>query len=840
MSSVPFLYVNLIALCSFFLFFVTFLAAKKTPEIRAFLVVMLGFVFWTGGSILMRLQVFPGVTFWYYVSILSLFSLAVLIYFFVCSFVQTKGYFLKLVWSVTTLALLLVTARGLILAPPSVDTLPDGGVVFRYTMHWPVVIPFIYFAAIVVSIIHLFRKALKERGRAPGIVEIILGCAAVTLGNLFQLIPGNVFPWDTLSGIVFAALIILALYKKRMFRMTLLVSRSILLLGCALICVCAAAFFIGPLQTFLAASYKLSSTTVTTVIAIAFAVALSMLYMLMKRLVDAMFTREEQQGKILKRFSSEVSQSLDTGDIAKRLASIIKSEIPVCRVYVCLPENGGFRVRYGSEPLDRTDLVIGAANPCVRCLQAGESYLIMDEFRSDPLYLSAWQSEKDVLRQYAVSCVAAMKDGDGIVGLVLLSGHDKPARYTYPETSFLETVVSIASIAVKNAGLYEQMYREARLDSLTGAYNYRCFREMLDKRFEEAAGDNLALLYADLDDFKLYNQLYGSSEGDKILCGTAEAIRLCVGTSGDVFRCSGKVFAALLPGFDGHRSEALANEIHRRIGELNPADSRFKKVTVSCGICISPHAASSPKELMNNADLAVYNAKSSGKDCVCFFKGAETADRRSPSERALTIIEHAREHDTAYQANSSMIYALTAAIDAKDHYTYKHSHNVAMYASILAAAAGFNDEQVSMIYEAALLHDIGKISIPESILGKTGRLTPEEYEIMKGHVTSAIEMIRFLPSMDYVIPAAVAHHERWDGAGYPSGLAGTAIPISGRCLALADAYDAMTTDRPYHKGLSPEFAAEQIEQSSGKQFDPALTRIFVALIRTGELKLKDS
>ncbi len=841
MSNVPYLYVNLLALCCFALLFITFLAAKKTPEIRAFLVVMLGFIFWTGGSILMRLQVFPGVDFWYYVSILSLFSLALLIYFFVCSFVRDSGYFLKILWSVLTVALLAVTATGRILAPPAVDTLPGGGVVFRYSMGWPVVIPFLAIFLIVLSIARLFLTVIRTKGRrAPGVMQILIGCVTVGLGNLLQLIPGNVFPWDTLSGILFALLLVDALYKKRMFRLTLLVSRSVLMLACALVCLLAASYCVEPLQTFLTDVYHIPDTTAVTINVVLFACLLVCVYWLVKKLIDALFTREEQQGKLLKSFSAGVSQSLNTEEIAAKLAAILKSEIPVAHVYICLPQDGGFAARYSSEPLDRTNFSLSAASPCLKSLREGETYIILDEFRRDPLYLSVWQTEKALLRSYSIGCIAALRDGGEIVGLVLLSDKDRGAGYTYSEMSFLETVVSIASIALKNAGLYEQMYREARIDSLTGVYNYRYFVEKLNTEYNAAGDGNLALMYVDIDDFKLYNQLYGACEGDRVLRRVTEVLLLCVGSNGTVFRSSGKVFAALLPGFDGHRVELLANEIRRRVSAINDeaGHTHQKRLSVSCGVCISPHAASSAKELMENADLAVYNAKNAGKDCVVFFKAAEPVSQRIAG-RAMSIIEQHQSGDSAYQSNSSAIFALTAAIDAKDHYTYKHSHNVARYSAVLATAAGLNDDQISIIYESALLHDIGKISIPESILGKTGRLTSDEYETMKGHVNSAIEMIRYLPNMDYVIPAAIGHHERWDGRGYPRGLSGPAIPVSARCLALADAYDAMTTDRPYHKALAPEYAAEQIEKCAGTQFDPELSIIFVRLIRSGELTPMD-
>jgi putative nucleotidyltransferase with HDIG domain len=180
------------------------------------------------------------------------------------------------------------------------------------------------------------------------------------------------------------------------------------------------------------------------------------------------------------------------------------------------------------------------------------------------------------------------------------------------------------------------------------------------------------------------------------------------------------------------------------------------------------------------------------------------------------------------------ISALTSAIDSKDHYTYQHSRNVALYSAILATAAGLNEDQIKMIYEAGLLHDIGKISIPENILSKTVELSKQEYDTMKEHVNNSIDMIRHLPSMDYVIPAAVGHHERWDGKGYPRGISGENIPITARCLALADAFDAMTTDRPYRKGMSVDYAAEQIEKARELNLILKLAGLFVHLIRTDE------
>lgn len=178
------------------------------------------------------------------------------------------------------------------------------------------------------------------------------------------------------------------------------------------------------------------------------------------------------------------------------------------------------------------------------------------------------------------------------------------------------------------------------------------------------------------------------------------------------------------------------------------------------------------------------------------------------------------------------IHKLTAMIDQKDHSTFSHSNNVARYATTLADAIGMQEEYIRLVHEAALVHDIGKINIPKSILNKPGKLTDEEYAIMKKHVEHAVAIIRHAPSLNHILPAAVGHHERWDGKGYPRGARREEIPVSARCLAIADAFDAMTSERSYRKPMPVEAAVSEIENNAGTQFDPKLAMIFVGLVRS--------
>ncbi len=841
-TNIPFISVNITALSCFVLMFVALMAAKKTPEIWAFLAVLLDCILWSGGSILMRLQIWPGINFWYTVSLVALFSMELIFYFFVHTFSRQKGRFLLILFTAWTLLNWPGTISGLYLPAPIPMTRPDGSVVFIYeTITWHLILPCIMFVTIIGATTWMLIKILRTQGvRSPGIQVIVTGGTVMLVGNLLQVcLPGNTFPYDALAGIVFALLLMFALYKRRMFRMTLVVSRTLLTLIMAIICLVFAANFVRPIQIFVTATMGLGEEMAITVVALAFATLLGGSYWLVRRLLDAMFTREQQQNRLVKNFSAEVSQSLHSADIMEKLNEIIGKEISMEHLYICLLEGGEYKAKYCSNPLASLTLSIAKDSPVIAALREEGSYLIMDEFRNSPRYLSVWESEKDLFRRLDVDCIAAMRDGDEVVGLVLLSAKEHHRNFNAVELGFVETVCSIATIAMKNAVLYEQMFREARIDPLTGMYNYRYFTEQLYEEFRAHGRDCLTLMYVDVDDFKLYNQLYGVGEGDDALRRIAEAISFCVGESGTVSRTSGKVFAVLLPLQDTQRARTLAREIEERVARINqaPERCRLKMLSVSVGICSAPYAASSAKELMDNADLAVYNAKQGGKDQIVVFQGTSDPVPQQLAERTDAIVSRIERGDGEYSAALSTVSALTAAIDAKDHYTYAHSKNVARYAATLAVAAGLNEEQVRTIYTGGLLHDIGKISVPETILNKTARLENDEYQIMQGHVNNSIEMIRHLPQMDYIIPAVLGHHERWDGKGYPRGIAGEDIPVSARCLAIADVFDAMTTDRPYRKGMSLDYALGEIIKGAGTQFDPELAPVFAQLIRNRRIPL---
>jgi HD-GYP domain-containing protein (c-di-GMP phosphodiesterase class II) len=298
-----------------------------------------------------------------------------------------------------------------------------------------------------------------------------------------------------------------------------------------------------------------------------------------------------------------------------------------------------------------------------------------------------------------------------------------------------------------------------------------------------------------------------------------------------VARYGGKEFAVIMPGYDVYAVKRIAESIRDQIGDIRRYSAEYhqKRLTVSIGISIYPYGAQTVKELVDNADQAIYQIKRKGKNAIKVFD-TFVQNREAQFQEP--------DYANIYDEYKSTIYALTAAIDAKDHYTFNHSDNVAVYATELAKAAHLSEDIVENIRQAALLHDVGKIGIPERVLNKPDHLTSEEFEIMKGHVEASIDIIRHLPSLDYVIPAVLGHHERFDGTGYPRRIAGEDIPLTARILCVADSFDAMISERCYKPALPVQEALVRMEEDAGRQFDPALSDLFVELIRSNKLDIK--
>lgn len=829
MTSVPYLYINLIALSCYIIMLAAFLAANKTAENKAFIYVLTSLIIWTAGSTLMRLRIPPDYTFWFYVSLLGLFATPLLVYLFVCSFANVKNRVLTTIWSVGTVTILLCTPFGLFLLPPDISG-SGTDIYFTYAMDWPIYIPCAFFIAIILSVIRIFIGLIRQKGEhIPGLTALVAGCLIVAMGNMLQIMPGNTFPFDMFAGICFAVCLMYALIRKRVFRLEALGSTIVIQVASILLCMLLAFYFITPLERLANIQLGLGRNAATLLICAIFILCYVAINALLRKFFATIFTQSERLNQAIYEFSNGLSRTLDVKEVTDDLRKIVRETIHVRDVHIFLEDGDSFS--------DGGTRKLSQESGCYQYFKNGYTYFSFDSYKHSNYFKNAPAGEQRMLRELPADCAVALRADNRVVGILLTAAKREDKEPSSAEIEFLTTVCAMASLAIKNALLYEELFREARMDNLTNTFSYSYFVEKLNEDF--ASCGCLSLLFLDVDDMKLYNQLHGTMIGDQVLIDIAATILDIVGDKGTVFRYSGKTFAILLPYYTDSTAYQIAEHIQERVygTQAENHNANIKTITLSAGICASPAAASTAQDLSEHADLALFNAKNSGKGVIKVFNHIPDKSK-AIAERVRHIIELSESKDNSqYAVYSPTILALTATIDAKDHYTYTHSQNVAYYASTLAVAAGLNDDQVRLVYEAALLHDIGKISIPETILGKTGPLTFEERQVMNKHVDNAIEIIRHLPFMDYVIPTAVAHHERWDGGGYPRGIAREEIPITGRCLAIADVFDAITSDRPYRSKRSVHIAIGELEMNRGKQFDPHLVDIFLELIRRGEISV---
>lgn len=461
---------------------------------------------------------------------------------------------------------------------------------------------------------------------------------------------------------------------------------------------------------------------------------------------------------------------------------------------------------------------------CVPCdslmkqLKQSDSLVKMDK-SSAAIRASMTYRKQKWLEEQNVSAFYSIKYNNAVIGFVFVVKGNRKAL-TLKEVDYLRKICYYTSYTLRNANLYQNAYRASVTDDLTSLYNRKYAFECIDHVCLESKP--VSLLLFDIDDFKLYNELYGAKEGDNLVRQCGQLILKELGPNDMAFRYGADEFMVLKDGADIPGTKEFAHRVIDKIVNANLADTVWD-VTITCGISVFPDISKDADSFLHNAEQAVYYGKLEGKGQMVVYRSGMEDRSQNPDIRA------------AYERVAPTIYALTAAIDAKDTYTFVHSMNVSQYAVILAEALGMNSTDIEIIRDAGMLHDIGKISIPEHILQKTSRLTAEEYEVMKTHVENSTKMIRYLPDMDYVIPAVVGHHERYDGAGYPRGLAGEAIPYMARILTIADCFDAMTARRPYKQPLSVSYAVNELQNNSGTQFDPELVKTFVGLIHDGKI-----
>lgn len=397
----------------------------------------------------------------------------------------------------------------------------------------------------------------------------------------------------------------------------------------------------------------------------------------------------------------------------------------------------------------------------------------------------------------------------------------RPRAYGEWEKEILEHLVGQIAGAIINAHLYKQVKEESRHDALTGLFNRRYFNERLDEEIDRRRrhGGAFSLAICDLDFFKRYNDRYGHIAGDELLREIGRLIKNSVRTVDIAFRYGGDEFVVLLPDTEFEDAFSVVERVRKNIEE--EMGKRKISLTASFGLASWPMDGVRGNEILDAADAGAFLAKQRGGNQCISSKILKLPQTETEVKDEETIV--------------NIIWSLITALEARDTYTHGHSREVNKYALILANAIGLSKEELIHLSRAALLHDVGKIGIKNGILNKKGRLTEEEWKRMKEHSQKSVEIISSIPDFYHCRRAILHHHERWDGTGYPSGLKGKEIPLEARILAIADAFSAIVSARPYRPAMSYQEALLELKSEAGKQFDSELVEAFVAKFK--ELKI---
>lgn len=416
--------------------------------------------------------------------------------------------------------------------------------------------------------------------------------------------------------------------------------------------------------------------------------------------------------------------------------------------------------------------------------------------------------------------------------------------------NFITFMANYTGMFIHNSQLLEQTNKFANTDTLTSLYTHRGFQEVLAKELAKAKDNEkpLSVIMFDVNNISKINRELGHAKGDEVIKIIADKVKQNIKNTDSAGRYGGDEIAVIMPETDTRNAKYMAEYITYSLSCCFVDD--VGPVKVSVGVATYPDSAQEQEKLLLLAEQAMFISQAKGYkegmsaivsaddfnfwDDVAINSFAEILTKRHFENGINFEDELVKRINNVEILNHNnlmeMVTSLAGAIDAKDPYTKGHSTSVSRYSEALARAINLPEADVERIKIGAMLHDIGKIGIPESVLKKPGKLDDNEWEIMKQHPTIGAEKV-LAPNeaLREFIPIVKFHHERLDGKGYPNGLKGEEIPLEARIVSVADAYHALVSDRPYRKGMPIEKACSILQEGAGIQWDSDLVRQFITI-----------
>lgn len=452
--------------------------------------------------------------------------------------------------------------------------------------------------------------------------------------------------------------------------------------------------------------------------------------------------------------------------------------------------------------------------------------------------------------------IVPIQRGTRLMGAMYLRDVRTDRRYSEDDRNFCGTAAMMAAAFLHGQDMLEQLRTQSRRDGLTGLLNFQAFTEESDKALRRLGEGTtpFSLAVADLDNLKEVNDRWGHMAGNRLIITTGHEFANALPDAVAVCRYGGDEFVAMVQGDKTETAERLEAFLAKL--STNPTDLP-RPPRISIGVAEYPADGTEPGELLDAADQAMYLAKAGGGHRVLLASRTEGADTEEYDREVLEAVvsvqarrylpdreESVRDILAPLEGleNTSLdsplvrqtLEVLMDAVEAKDPYTHAHSRAVSELASRLAEAMMFPHDERTAIEIAGLVHDVGKIGVPDEILGKEGRLSAGERRVVERHPEIAAQLLEQVPPLSPVVPLVFHHQERWDGSGYPTGLKGEEIPAGAQVVALCDAYDALTSARAFRSALTLREARDVIERDAGTLWNPQMVRVFLDQVVTEE------
>jgi diguanylate cyclase (GGDEF)-like protein len=531
-------------------------------------------------------------------------------------------------------------------------------------------------------------------------------------------------------------------------------------------------------------------------------------------------TSSEQRARELK-LLAEVSRALSTQLSLRELCKTVCREArrvmdaPVFMVALRVEETDTMRLEYCVQ--DEAEFEFGdyslENSIAKRVIELNQPVVLQTKADLDSTPHRYLRHDEKSIRSVVM---APLRLGDRCIGVMSAQSYQDGA-YDDSSIRLLTAIGEQMALAVQNAQLFKEAKNRADRDPLTNVFHHRYLKTRLEEEIERARKSNqpVAVLMLDLDNFKLVNDTYGHLIGDEALRLVTAVLHSACRTSDVIGRYGGDEFMIVLPETSPAQAINIAERIDVELAaqELRPNGGAPIPLHCSIGLASFPREGDSAAELVAKADAALYQSKRQGLPMARLQRFGQTQMR--------------------LEGNFAPVSELLAALLARDPATRSHLEHVNRLAQEFAVALTLGDRERETLLLASVLHDVGKIAIPDSVLRKPGTLTVEERDLVKRHPVIGAMLIEHIPGFADAATAVRHHHERYDGNGYPDQLAGEGIPLSARIVTLIDAFSAMTVNRPYHIGMRVEEAVAELKRCAGTQFCPWLVEKFAAIVAAG-------